>query len=145
MQIWEETQLRRDTSGQIVEGERQISQISATAELRWDMSIQFIVVQPEHSQTKEASKLRGDMTVERIAFQNERTEKGQIAERRRDGTVQIHVSEVEGHHSGWMTAAAGNASPVAEGVGGIPICNGMMRIAGNEIFECCEGLLISVK
>lgn len=85
------------------------------------------------------------MTVERIAMKMERTERGQIAERRRNGTAQIHVREVEGYHSGWMTAAAGNASPVAEGVGGIPICNGMMRIAGNEIFECCQGLLISVK
>ena len=59
--------------------------------------------------------------MERVAFQNERAEKGQIAERRRNGTAQIQSSEVERDHSVWMAAAAGNAGPVAEGVGGIPI------------------------
>ena len=145
LQIWEGTQLPRDASGQIVEGERQVSQISATAELRWDVPIQLIVAQPEVSQTKEVPQLRWDRTVERVASQIERAEKGQIAERRRNGTAQIHANEVEGGHSVQMTAAAGNAGPVAEGVGRIPICHGMMRIAGNEILECYQGLLIIVK
>ena len=103
--------------------------------MRWDIPFQFIAGQHELSQTKEAPQLRGDMPVEHIAGKIKQAEKGQIAERRRNGTAQIQSSEVERGHSVWMAAAAGNAGPVAEGIGGVPICHGMMGIGGNEILE----------
>lgn len=44
-----------------------------------------------------------------------------------------------------MAAVAGDAGPVSQGVGGSPICEGMMWIAGNEVPECHQGLVIIVE
>ena len=101
-------------SAEVVEGECQTNQISSTRELMWDISIQLIAMQKEKLQTEEVSQLRWDVTVEFIASKIESAEKGEIAEGWRDGAAQIHVIEIQGNDSVWMTAAAGDRSPVAE-------------------------------
>jgi hypothetical protein len=58
-------------------------------------------------------------------------EKRQIAKVRRNGAAQIHGSEVDGDHSVYVTTAASDGSPVAEGDYGSPVVHGKMGIYGD--------------
>lgn len=75
----------------------------------------------------------------------DRAEKRQITERRRNGASQIHSSEVQGDDSvHFIAAGAGNASPIAQWIGGTPVGHGMLRIVGNKGFEFQQGFSIIV-